>query len=307
MKELQKINRESQRLLSQSQERYETFRRQEEQRLAYRSYENSLMANNSELGGCEIPCARTAQLQPTKNYFEGNSPSKGPTTQGGRFADRRSRRSQKRTVLKHRSFDEDSSAELETPSLPADSYPQDEMGSDVDTSDEEDMPGSNMCFAATASHGYQFELTLTSGPENHREILDQREFGVHLTVKNGAGSESEEDRSVSDHDTHADHDARAGLRAEHEYELRELEGAEPEYEPGYAAEPESSPLQSDSPHHAGMVECNFSLTREEEEWVSQEHADYEDEYAHSDCEEDFCEEFEDFGLTEEEDDWVSGL
>jgi hypothetical protein len=195
---------------------------------------------------------------------------------------------------------------METSSPPADSYPQDEMGSDVDTSDEEDMPGSNMCFAATASHGYQFELTLTSGPEDHHEILDQREFGVHLTVKNGAGSESEEDRSVSDHDTHADHDARAGLRAEHEYELRELEGAEPEYEPGYAAEPESCPSQSDSPHHAGMVECNFSLTREEEEWVFQERAEYEDESAseQESCisQSDSCE----FALSREEDDWVSG-
>jgi hypothetical protein len=175
------------------------------------------------------------------------------------------------------------------------------MGSDVDTSDEEDMPGSNMCFAATASHGYQFELTLTRGPE--QEILDQQEFGVHLTVKDGAGSGSEEDRSVSDHDTHADHDARAGLRAEHEYELRELEGAEPEYEPGYAADPES---YKDSPYQAGTVDCAFSLTREEEEWVSQEHAEYEDESAseQESCisQSDSCE----FALSRDEDDWVFG-
>ena len=111
---------------------------------------------------------------------------------------------------------------------------------------------------------------------------------------------------MSDHDTHAGHDARAGLRAEHEYELRELEGAEPEYEPDYAAEPESCPSQSDSPHHADMVECNFSLTREEEEWVSQEHAEYEDESAseQESCisQSDSCE----FALSRDEDDWVSG-
>ena len=34
---------------------------------------------------------------------------------------------------------------------------------------------------------------------------------------------------MSDHDTHADHDARAGLRAEHEYDQRELADAEPKY------------------------------------------------------------------------------
>jgi hypothetical protein len=49
-----------------------------------------------------------------------------------------------------------------------------------------------------------------------------------------------------------------------------------------------------------MVEHNFALTEEEEEWV-QDHAEYEN-LSHSDCEE-----FEDFALTEEEDDWVSGL
>jgi hypothetical protein len=53
-----------------------------------------------------------------------------------------------------------------------------------------------------------------------------------------------------------------------------------------------------------MVECNFALTEEEEEWV-QDHAEYDDSasnLSHSDCED-----FEDFALTEEEDDWVSGL
>jgi hypothetical protein len=151
-------------------------------------------------------------------------------------------------------------------------------------------------YAAMASHDYRFELTLTRGPE--QEILDQQEFGVHLTVKNSAGSDSEEDRSVSDHDTHADHDAHAGLRAELEFDQRERAIADDDY----AAEQESCQPQSDSPPHASIVEHNFALTEEEEEWV-QDHA----EYAHSDCEEDFCEEFEDFALTEEEDDWVSGL
>jgi hypothetical protein len=260
-------------------------------------------------------------LEPSaaSNYFscDHHSPHNEPTTQAGRFADRRQRVQKRTGALKCReqrfvrnSCEEFQEDEMETSSPPADSHPQDEMGSDADSSDAESIPGASLCYAAMDSHNYaamdshnyRFELTLTRGPE--QEILDQQEFGVHLTVKDGAGSESEEDRSVSDHDTHADHDARAGLRAEHEYELRELEGAEPEYEPGYAAEPESCPSQSDSPHHAGMVECNFSLTREEEEWVFQERAEYDSASDQESCisQSDSCE----FTLSREEDDWVFG-
>ena len=296
-----------------------------ESKIHFRQQRHQRKSSNLELGGCETPWDSTAQPQPTRiNYCDYYSPLDEPTPQEWRLAERR-RKVKKRAYLKAmgilkrsgRSFDHkscreiqerimqnfqdaESESESETPSLPAASHSQDEMESGIEIRDAEGIQAPNFCCATLGSQSYRFEMTLTGGPENQEEVLDRHEFRTHFRVHNDEESESEEDRAASYDDTH--HDAHAGLRAELEFDQRERAIAEHDY----AAEQESCQPQSDSPPHASMVECNFALTEEEEEWV-QDHAEYDDSasnLSHSDCE-DF-EDFEDFALTEEEDDWVFG-
>ena len=138
---------------------------------------------------CETPWDSTAQPQQTRiNLCDYYSPPNKSTPQEWRLAERR-RKIKEQAYIKamillkrsgrscdHKSCKrimkifQEAESESETPSLPTDPHSQDEMESDADSSDAESIPGASLCYAATASHDYRFELTLMRGSEDQREV-----------------------------------------------------------------------------------------------------------------------------------------